>query len=179
MAGIIRAGNIKLILCFVFYLAWWVVGFNPKYPIRGLKSGWLLIPAAILGVLALIDIWQGLDFTGGPIPGMALVAGGIACYVALVGITSILLHRPVTTELLIIVLWTTVMLLEINTFGGIGSLTLAWGWTLTTLSLVGAAGSLVCYQLFYGLEANAAFIDGAVPLMLAIAITGLITLCAK
>lgn len=53
MAEYIRTGNIKLLFCFAFYLASWVVGFNPWRPIRGLKSGWLLIPAVILGVLAL------------------------------------------------------------------------------------------------------------------------------
>ncbi|MBR3317385.1 MAG: hypothetical protein IKG21_06180 [Atopobiaceae bacterium] len=174
----IRAGNIKLLLCFAFYLAWWVVGFNPHHPIRGLKSGWLLIPAAMLGIWALVDIVQGLDFTLGPVPGMAFVVGGVVSYVALVGITSGLLHRPVTSELFIIMLWACIALLEINTFVGMGSIASSPGWILTILCIVGTIASLVCYQLFYGLDASPAFIDGAIPLILAGVLTGLITWCA-
>ena len=172
-------GNIKLMLCFAFYLAWWVIGFNPKHPIRGIRSGWLHIPAAVLGVLALVDIWQGISLTEGPLPGVALVAGGVASYVALLGVTSGLLHRPVTSELFIIVLWTTVMLLEINTLVGLGTIAAALGWALVALCLLGAASSLVCYQLFYGLDASAAFIDGTIPLILACVMTGLVTAFAR
>ena len=179
MVGSIRGGNIKLVLCFAFYLAWWVIGFNPWHPIRGIKSGWLLIPAAVLGVLALVDVCQGISLTEGPIPGMALIAGGIASYVVLLGVTGGLLHRPITTELLIIVLWATIMLLEINTLVGMGVISVTVGWALAALCLVGTAGSLVCYQLFYGLDARAAFIDGTIPLLLACAMTGLVTTFAR
>lgn len=175
----IRAGNVKLMLCFVFYLAWWVVGFNPVHPIRGLKSGWLLIPAGILGVWALVDIVLGLDFVGGPLPGIAVVAGGVVTYVALLIITGVLLRRPVTTELFIIVLWATVMVLEINTLMGMESVSHALGWALMALCLACTLGSLACYQLFYGLEAQAAFVDGTIPLLLALVMTELITLSAR
>lgn len=177
MAECIRTGNIKLLLCFAFYLVWWVVGFNPWRPIRGIKSGWLLIPAVLLGVLALYDIVQGLDFFGGLVHGMALVFGGIASYVALLLITGVLLHRPVTSELFIIVLWVTVAFLEINTLVALGSASPELGWTLAALCLAGTVISLVCYQLFYGLTGMAAFVDGAVPLILAWLMTGLIVLC--
>lgn len=179
MVDSIRGGNIKLVFCFAFYLAWWVIGFNTRHPIRGIKSGWLLIPAAVLGVLALVDICQGVDLIGGPVPGVALAAGGVAGYVVLLGVTRGLLHRPVTTELIIIVLWATVMLLEINTLVGLGTIATALGWALAALCLVATAGSLVCYQLFYGLDASAAFIDGTIPLLLACVMTGLVTVFAK
>ena len=178
MAEYIRTGNIKLLFCFAFYLVWWVVGFNPWRPIRGLKSGWLLIPAVILGVLALCDIWQGLDFTNGLIPGRALVFGGIACYVALLIISTRKLYRPVTSELFIIVLWATVALLEINTLVVLGPIAPGLGWALAALCLVGTAISLVCYLAFYAFDGMAAFVDGAIPLVLAGVMTGLITLCA-
>ena len=178
MAEFIRTGNIKLLFCFAFYLAWWVVGFNPWRPVRGLKSGWLLIPAVILGVLALYDIWQGLDFSVGLVPGTALALGGVASYVALLIITSLKLHRPVTSELFIIVLWATVALLEINTLVVLGSIALWSGWILAALCLVGATVSLVCYLAFYTCDGMAAFVDGAIPLVLAGIMTGLITLCA-
>ena len=178
MVEYIKSGNIKLLFCFAFYLAWWIVGFNPWRPIRGLKSGWLLIPAFILGILALYDIWQGLDFSIALVPGIALVIGGVASYVALLFISSRKLYRPVTSELFIIVLWTTVALLEINTLVALGSIALWLGWILAALCLVGATISLVCYLAFYAFDGMAAFVDGAIPLVLAGIMTGLSTLCA-
>lgn len=178
MSEYIRAGNIKLLFCFAFYLAWWVVGFNPWRPIRGLKGGWLLIPAVILGILALCDIWQGLDFSIGLVPGIALIFGGVASYVALLIISSRKLYRPVTSELFIIVLWTTVTLLEINTLVVLGSIAPGLGWILAAFCLAGSTVSLVCYLAFYAFDGMAAFVDGAIPLVLAGIMTGLITLCA-
>ena len=177
MAENIRIGNIKLLLCFAFYLAWWIVGFNPWRPIRGPKSGWLLIPAIILGALALVDIAQGIDLSDGLMSGRILVVGGIASYVALLFITSGPLNRPVTSELLIIVLWATVALLEVNTLVALGSI--APTAILEPVQLAGTTVSLVCYQLFYGLNGLAAFVDGPLPLVLAGLMTGLIALCTR
>ena len=178
MAENIRIGNIKLLLCFAFYLVWWIVGFNPKCPIRGPRSGWLLIPAGVLGVWSLWDIVRGLDLAGGLVPGATLVAGGVVSYVALLILTGVLLHRPVTSELLIIMLWATVALLEINTLVALGSVASGLGWALMALCLACTVVSLVCYQLFYGLDVGPAFVDGMVPLLLALVATGLITLFA-
>ena len=178
MAQYIRTGNIKLLFCFAFYLAWWVVGFNPWRPIRGLKSGWLLIPAVALGILALCDIGRGLTLSDGLVSGLTLMLGGIASYVALLIVTGVLLHRPVTSELFIIVLWATVALMEINTLVALGLIPPELGWPLVALCLAGTAASLVCYQLFYGLNGMAALVDGAVPLILAALMTGLISLYA-
>ena len=174
----IQTGDVKLVLCFAFYLAWWIVGFNPKRPIRGLKSGWLLIPAAMLGVLAMIDVCRGLKTTGGPVPPVALLAGGAVSYAVLLGVTRGLLSRPVTSELLIIVLWTTVMLLEANSLVAYGSVSPSVGLALAALCLAGAVASLVCYQLFYGLKAEAAFVDGTIPLLIACAVTGVMAMHA-
>lgn len=178
MPELIRTGNTRLLLCFVFYLGWWVVAFNPKCPIRGLRSGWLLVPALVFGVLALIDIAQGIVIDGAPVPGLAIVAGGMAGYLILLGITGGLLHRPVTTELLIIVMWATVSVLETNSLVALGSVSPTQGMVLTILCLVGTAVSIVCYQLFYKLEDMAAFVDGAIPLLVSGTMTGVIALCA-
>lgn len=178
MADCIRAGNIKLVFCFAFYLAWWIVGFNPKFPVRGMKSGWLLIPAFILGAWALADIVSGLELEGGPLSGIALIVGGVVTYVVLLVISAGPLHRLPTSELFIIVLWTTVILLEINTLVALGTVAGARGWILMALCLVCATASLVCYLLFYGLDTTRAFIVGAIPLVLACVMTGVVALFA-
>ncbi|MCD8004148.1 MAG: hypothetical protein LUE91_00585 [Oscillospiraceae bacterium] len=49
------AGNLLLILCCVFYLLWWLIAFK----VKGIKSGWLLIPAALCGLAAVWEIIRG------------------------------------------------------------------------------------------------------------------------
>lgn len=178
MAHLIYAGNIKLCLCFAFYLAWWVVGFNPWRPIRGIKSAWLLIPALVFGVLALCDIMRGTIFVGGPVPGLAIIACGVLSYLVLLAITGGMLQRPVTSELLIIVLWAVVAMLEVNTLAALDCVTAGLGMLLVVLSLAFTGVSLVCYQRFYGLEEKAAFVDGTIPLVLAGIMTAVIAYCA-
>lgn len=178
MAGLIFKGNVKLLACFAFYMAWWIVAFNPKRPIRGVASAWLLVPALVLGVLALIDIARGIVYVGGPLPGFVIVVGGVVCYLMLLGITYGLLRRPVTSELLIIVLWATVALLEVNTLQALGAVTPTLGAALMKLCLVFSATSIVCYQLFYGLDEGAAFVDGTIPLVLAAIMTSAIAFFA-
>lgn len=178
MAGLIFAGSLKLLLCFVFYLAWWTVAFNPKRPIRGMRSGWLLIPALVLGVLALRDIVRGTIFVGGPVPGLAIIACGVVAYFVLLHVTGVLLHRPVTSELLIIVLWAVVALLEVNTLVALGCVSPGLGLLLVALALAFTAASIVCYQRFYHLEEEAAFVDGTIPLILAGIMAAVIACCA-
>lgn len=178
MAELICSGNIKLVLCFAFYLAWWVVAFNPTRPVRGMRSGWLLVPAFGLGLWGLVDIVRGLVFVGGPLPSLGIVAAGVLVYLALLAITGLAMHRQVTSELLIIVLWATVAALEINTLITLGVFGARVGLVLAGLSLLAAAVSLVCYLRFYQLEAAPAFVDGAIPLLLAGVMTGVIALCA-
>ena len=69
------------------------------------------------------------------------------------------------------------LLEEINTLVALGLVPPGPGWALTALCVAGSAVSLVCYQLFYGLKGMAAFVDGAVPLVLAGLMTGVVTLC--
>lgn len=52
-------GNLLMIGCCVFYLAWWLIAFKPQGAVKGIRSGWLLIPALLLGVAAVIQIVQG------------------------------------------------------------------------------------------------------------------------
>ena len=53
-------GNILLIVCCAFYLAWWMLAFRPENAVKGMKSGWLLIPAAVPGILSVVVILRGM-----------------------------------------------------------------------------------------------------------------------
>ncbi len=52
-------GNLLMIGCCIFYLAWWLITFKPQGAVKSLRSGWLLVPALLFGVAAVVRIVQG------------------------------------------------------------------------------------------------------------------------
>ena len=175
----ILLGNAMLILCCAFYLAWWLVAFRPDNPIKGFKSGWLLIPAVIFGLLALIEILRGNNCVNKAekvIDGSQIVLFGAAVYVALLLVTSLLLKRQVTTELFLIVGWAVVTLLELNSFFALNCLSKTAVIVFAVITLIFAAASMVCYLLYYKLDGLKGCADGAVPLMLVVIMTAAVSL---
>ncbi len=162
-------GNLLLIGCCVFYLIWWFVAFKPEGAVTGAKSGWLLIPAFILGILAIVQIVRGGCLSELPkvlMPRMAVVICGVAAYVILLIVSRITLKRPVTTELLLIVGWAVLAFLEVNALYGLDQFTKAAAIVFLVLIVAAAAIGIVCYLLYYGLDVRAGYIDGMVPLLL-------------
>ena len=166
----IFTGNVFFIICCIFYLAWWLLAFKPAGAVGGIKTGWLLIPASLTGLLGVILAIRGiLGTTTGNLlfPGGFIIWGGIAAYLILLTITSLVLKRPATTELILIVGWGMLALAEINVLFGMGLFShgLAAGLIITSCAAI--AISLVCYVLYYRLDNNAGYIDGIIPLVLA------------
>jgi len=173
----ILIGDILFIVCCGFYLAWWLVAFRINDPIKGIRSGWLLIPAAIAGVAAVVLIIQGMNATKPEhtlFPGIAFVVGGIIAYVVLAVVTVLAFKRPMTSELLLFVGWGALTLAQVNTLHGAGQLAASLSWILVAVIILFVAASLVCYVLFYRLPPQPAFIDGMIPLILvALSMAGL------
>ncbi|MCD8199567.1 MAG: hypothetical protein LUD25_01190 [Coriobacteriaceae bacterium] len=161
-------GNILMVVCCLFYIAWWALALHPTHPISGFTSGWLLIPAAIFGLAGAVLIVMGSSNAeiSMPIPRVAIVAGGVVLYILLLVGTSLLLHRQVTTELLLIVVWLVVMFLEVCALQGLGLFSTPALVILLIITVLVAAGSLVCYLLYYGLAPLPGYIDGMLPLIL-------------
>ena len=162
-------GDVLMIGCCIFYLLWWVIAFRPVGAVRGLKSGWLLIPAFILGIAALAAIVQGAEGTDAAhafFTGQTVLMAGVLAYVVLLLYTGIALHRQVTTELFLIVGWTALAFLEVNALCSLGTVSRTGAVALFVLALLFAAVSMVCYLLFYGLDERAGYVDGMVPLIL-------------
>lgn len=161
--------NLLLIFCCAFYLAWWLLAFRPTGGIRGMKTGWLLLPALAAGLAAVILAIQGIRSAPAGavlIPSRLLLWGGIALYVILLAVTRLLWKRPVTTELLLIVGWTILALSEISTLYGTDRF--PHGLSLFFAAAIGIAAliSLVCYILYYNLGNRAGYFDGMIPLLL-------------
>jgi hypothetical protein len=147
-----------------------VFAFKPSGAIKGIKTGWLLIPALIAGMAAIIFIVKGV--LSAPVNEVLfsnnfLLWGGILVYIILLVATGFFLKRQVTTELLLIVGWAMLVLAEVNMLYGIGQLTHTLAIIFIVVIAAAALISLVCYLLYYSLGAQSGFFDGMVPLLLA------------
>ncbi|MCD7854895.1 MAG: hypothetical protein LUG66_04685 [Clostridiales bacterium] len=169
----ILTGNVLLIICCLFYLAWWLLAFKPTGEVKGLKSGWLLLPAFVFGLAGIAEIVRGsnpLKLQSGLMPGSFILLGGIAAYLILYGLTSVVLKRQVTTELFLIVGWAVLILSELNALYAGGHFSKFTAVAFIIITAAAAAISLICYILYYKLDTTLGYYDGAIPLILAAAV---------
>ena len=165
----IFGSNLLLILCCMFYLAWWLLAFKPAGAVKGMKTGWLLIPAFVAGLAAIILAVKGIQSASigaALFPNGLLLWGGIAAYLILLAVTRLLFRRQVTTELFLIVGWAALALSEINALYGVSLF--SRGMAVISAVLIGVASviSLVCYVLYYNLGDRAGYFDGMIPLLM-------------
>lgn len=168
-------GNVLLIGCAAFYLLWWALAFKPSAPVKGIASGWLLIPAVFLGIAAVVMIITGGRGAGSPraaLSGRALLLGGVAAYVALLLVTRLIFHRQVTSELFLITGWAVLALFEVASLYSLGALSRGSFAAFTAAAPAAALISLVCYILYYRLGPRSGYVDGMVPLILAALYSG-------
>lgn len=162
--------NILLIICCVFYLVWWLLAFKPTGAVKGIKTGWLLIPAFFAGLAAVALALKGIQSESIGVvlfPGKYIIWGGIAAYFLLLAVTGLLFKRQVTTELLLIDGWAVLVLSEINVLYGMGRFSHGLAVTFAVVTVAAMLISIVCYVLYYNLGVQGGYYDGMVPLLLA------------
>lgn len=167
--------NILLIICCAFYLAWWLLAFKPIGAIKGMKTGWLLIPAFAAGLASIILAVHGIQSASvhaALFPSGLLLWGGIAAYFILLVITYLFFKRPVTTELFLIVGWAMLALSEINVLYGIGRFSHTLAVIFAVIIAAAALISLICYVLYFNLDDHAGYFDGMVPLLMVALVMG-------
>lgn len=162
----IMVGEVLLVVCSLSYLVWWTLTFRPSAtapPIARL----FLAGAALGGVAGLVLLAVGIAVLLPRASWLALVAtvvGGVVVGALLLHVTSTGAHRPVTTELPLIVVWGTMQLAAGITLRTAGVLTapatFLWIGAIVVATLVG----LVCYLIFYRLAPVPAYWVGMVPL---------------
>ncbi len=172
----ILTGNVLLIGCLLFYIAWWLIAFHPTHAVKGIKSGWLLIPAAILGLWAVIDIIRGSTPVQGLFRPVVAAAVGVVIYIVLLAGSLLLLKRQVTTELFLIVGWATIMFIELSALYGLQHYTRTAAIVLMIVIAVSAAVSMICYLLYYNLDSVKGYVDGTVPLVLSAVMMAVVTI---
>ncbi len=177
----ILTGNLLIIGCVIFYLAWWLIADNPAHAVHGIRSGWLLIPAFILAVGAVYQVSRGISLADQEsllLPNSIIVAAGVITYLVLLAVTTAVFRRTVTSELFIITFWSFFMFAEASAFYSLGCFTRQTAVTLTVVTFIVAAIDIVCYVLYYNLDDVKGYIDGMVPLIMAGVMTGVISLGA-
>lgn len=165
----IFGSNIMLIVCCAFYLTWWLLAFKPTGAIKGMKTGWLLIPAFAAGLAAIFLAIKGIQSASIDVvlfPSGLLLWGGIAVYIILLAVTRLLFKRSVTTELFLIVGWAALALSEINILYGIGRFSHGMAVGFAVVIGITALISLICYVLYYNLGNRAGYFDGMIPLLM-------------
>ncbi len=174
-------GNLCLIVCSVFYLLWWILAFKPVRPVTGMRSGWLLFPALIFGVAAVVQIIGGIQaarLEQTIIPGGWILPVSAAAYVLLALITGRFMNRPVTTELILIVAWTALTLAEVNLLYGTGAFSFRTACSYLAATVLFALIDLAAYILYYDLDTVTSYVDGMIPLLLAALMMGAISVHA-
>jgi hypothetical protein len=167
----IFAGNIMVVLCCAFYLTWWLLVFRPAGENDGAKTNMLLIPAVLAGLVGVFLILRGINtVTSGKqlVPGGFIIWGGVATLIVMLFVTTLLLKRPVTTELFLICGWGMLALSEINALFRLGLFPSGMSVGFFVLICAAVLAALIFYMLYYRLSSLAGFITGAIPLILVI-----------
>ena len=164
---LIVIGEVLLVVCSVSYLVWWTITFRPS--VRTPPGGGLFLAGAVIGglgglVLLAVGIAALLPKASSPALG-ATIVGGVVVGALLLHVTSSVAHRPVTTELPLIVVWTTMQLAAGITLQTAGVLESSTASTWMVATAIAALVGLVCYLIFYRLDPIPAYWVGMVPLV--------------
>lgn len=162
----IFTGNLLLLFCCIFYLAWWVVTFRPD-SIGGSVGVFYIVVAFITGVIAIVLMSSGissLSQSSESIPVRFILLGAVALFIVLVLVTTLVFHRIVTSELIIILIWAALELAVITVLFGTGRFGSGSAVTLAVLAGIATVVSLICYVLYYRLDEATSYWIGMVPL---------------
>ena len=152
-----------------FYLIWWYRGFRPGITVNriGGVNGVLLLVTAVLGLAGIALSLMPITETEARLRTSAafIIFGGIIVYVILLLVTKYAFHRIVTSELLLIVVWTMLETAVVNWLNSGGYLT---GYHLAFMVIVLMAAfviSIVLYVAYYRMEEMKAFYAAMFPLV--------------
>lgn len=167
----IMIGQMTLMICCGFYLLWWRISYRPNETVNRLSgiNGVLLLITAISGVVGVILSSQGQS----ALPAVKtlkmqkyqIMAGGIIAYVLLFIMTTTLFHRPVTTELFLIIGWVVLELMIVNALNGANQISDTRFWLLIAVIMIAFCISMGLYILYYRMEPYKAYYWAMVPLI--------------
>ncbi|WP_088227383.1 hypothetical protein [Desulfosporosinus sp. FKB] len=128
-----------------------------------------LLVALIAGVIAIILMTAGivsLSFISKGLPVRFILIGGAVLYVLLFFVTTIVFHRIVTLELMVIDIWAILELSAVAVLFGTGRFGAGRAAVLVALVGIATVVGLICYVLYYRLDGMSSYWDGMVPLII-------------
>ena len=174
----ILVGQILLILCCILYLIWWTRGYQPGVSVNRLggMNGILFGLTAASGLAGLICSLGRLEEKTTPIlNGYAIAALGVLAYFALMLFTRHVFDRIVTTELILIVGWTTLEMIVINRLNAAGIISDKEFTVMCAIIAVAFTISIVLYVAYYRMEEMRAFYAAMIPLVTEAAVMTVLT----
>ncbi len=162
------SGNLSMFATSLLYIAWWVAVFRPGAAASRSVSAALLIPAFLTGFAAILLFVFGvrLPFDVRPlVPAGRILIAGLLLYVILLAVSIYAFHRPVTSELFIMILWAAGELCALSALYTAGRFGTPAAVVLKLLVLAATVSGFICYLRYYHLEGTASFVDGLIPLV--------------
>lgn len=170
-------GNLLLLICSLSYLGWWAVSYDPDT--AGTSAGRLYLTIAFLTGIAsaalMIHGINALSHQSGGLSVRVVLAGVGVSFLVLTPVTTVVFHRVLTSELILIHLWTALALSAVVVLNGAGHLGTARTATLSVVIGLATVMGLVCYVLYYRLDESARYWNGMIPLI-AVALSTLVFL---
>ncbi len=164
----ILAGQVLLILCCAFYLIWWYRGYRPGVSadrVGGLNGVLLLITAA-LGITGMLCSLGSIELkTALRLDPHRIAVMGVITYIVLLLVTRFGFHRIVTTELFLIVGWTTLELTVANRLLAAGCLSDGGFRAMCAVIAAAFTISIIFYVAYYRMDEMKAFYAAMVPLV--------------
>ena len=156
------------------YLVWWCFAFRPGYSAPAVAKLLPFALTALFGIAGLSFIIMGCQNAKaaagaagtGHLGNIYIIGACAAAYIVLLLVTNVVMHRQVTTELMLIVFWICMELCIINTMHGAGNWSLIAAVILAIIAIIVAAAGMVCYLMYYNLEPMKGFYMGMVPLII-------------
>ncbi|MDD5922551.1 MAG: hypothetical protein PUC44_05170 [Eubacteriales bacterium] len=163
-------GEIFITACCAIYIPWWLRVFRPNTVHRWTEgaSGILLLFTTLFGILGVISLVHGIKLTpnasSAPVSGPVLLSIGIFGYLIFGILTYFIAHRPLTTELFLIIGWTILELQTLSRLLGCGFSGKNKSIFLLFLILAALFFNLILYVLYYKMEPLKAYYWAAAPL---------------
>lgn len=166
----ITAGNLLLLLCSLFYLIWWVISYRPTSYGMSASGGLYLIVALVTGIAAIAALSYGINSLAphsNALPVKFILISAGVLFLAMLAITTLIFHRIVTSELILIHIWMALELSAVTVLYGTGRLGIGSALTLAILIGIVTIVGLICYVLYYRLGETASYWIGMIPLITA------------
>lgn len=168
--AVLKKGLFILSACCGSYILFWLNGYQPEKAFRRSQplSILLFLLTFALGAIGLYFIINGMnqfDSKPTPVKGSVIVIMAVIIYVLTAWITLHFFNRPVTTELLLITLWTALILQILNVSSAQNLLSHAGMIVSLILLILVFVLCMVLYVAYYQMDPWPAYWLAAMPLL--------------